>query len=101
MGSHFMTIYMHYMLFELQINDVFVSLSFVMSQNTGIPIGGSTSAQAASWVVIYRGLRGDSPRELKGLLWLRYRDNFVFLYQPNEPGFSTCGLKRYAKHLLT
>ena len=44
----------HYMLFELHINDVFVSLSWVMSQNTGIPIGCSTSAQAASLVLIYR-----------------------------------------------
>ena len=48
----------HYTLFELHINNVFVSLSSVMSQNTGIPIGGSTSVQAASLVLIYRELRG-------------------------------------------
>ena len=57
----------HYMLFELHINDVFVSLSSVMSQNTGIPIGGSTSAQAASLVLIYRELRGDLPKLPKDL----------------------------------
>ena len=78
----------HYMLFELHINDVFVSLSSVMSQNTGIPIGGSTSAQAASLVLIYRELRGDLPEMLKDLLWLRYRDNFLILHKPDSAGFS-------------
>ena len=56
------------MLFELNINDVFVSLSSVMSQNTGIPIEGSTSAQAASLVLVYRELRGDLPDDLKNLM---------------------------------
>ena len=78
----------HYMSFELNINDVFVSLSSVMSQNTGISIGGSTSAQAASLVLIYRELRGDLPEMLKDLLWLRYRDNFLILHRPDSAGFS-------------
>jgi hypothetical protein len=78
----------HYMVFELHLNDIFVSLSSVMSQNTGIPIGGSTSAQAASLVLIYRELRGDLPAELNDLMWLRYRDNFLILHQPTTHDFS-------------
>ena len=77
----------HYMLFELNVNDVFVSLSSVMLQNTGIPIGGSTSAQAASLVLIYRELRGDLPEELQKLMWLRYRDNFLILHKPMDNDF--------------
>ena len=78
----------HYMVFELHLGDIFVSLSSVMSQNTGIPIGGSTSAQAASLVLIYRELRGDLPAELNDLMWLRYRDNFLVLHQPTTHDFS-------------
>ena len=77
----------HYMLFELNVNDVFVSLSSVMSQNTGIPIGGSTSAQAASLVLIHRELRGDLAEELHELMWLRYRDNFLILHKPMDNDF--------------
>ena len=77
-----------YMLLQLLINDVFVSLSSVMSQNTGIRIGGSTSAQAASLVLIYRQLRGDLPEMLKDLRWLRYRDNFFILHRPDSACFS-------------
>ena len=77
----------HYMLFELNVNDVFVSLSSAMSQNTGIPIGGSTSAQAASLVLIYRELRGDLPEELKQLMWQRYRDSFLILPKPMDENF--------------
>ena len=76
------------MLLELLINDVFVSLSSVMSQTLVIPIGGSTSAQAASLVLIYRELRGDLPEMLKDLRWLRYRDNFLILHRPDSAGFS-------------
>ena len=70
------------MLFELNGNDIFVSLSSLMYQNMGIPIGGSRSARAASLVLIYRELRGDLLEELNHLMWLRYRDNFLFLHQP-------------------
>ena len=76
------------MLFELNVNDVFVSLSSAMSQNTGFPIGGSTAAQAASLVLIYKELRGDLLEELKNLMWLRYRDNFLILHQPDTVNFS-------------
>ena len=48
----------HYMVFELHLNDIFVSLSSVMLQNTGIPIGGSTSAQAASLVSAWPATKG-------------------------------------------
>ena len=76
------------MLFDLHMNDVFVSLSSVMSQNTGIPIGGSTSAQAASLVLVYRELRGDLPEVLQNLMWLRYSDNFLILHRSDTAKFS-------------
>ena len=79
---------LHYNLFELHANDVFVSPSSVMSQNTVIPIGGSTCAQAASLVLIHRELRGDLHEELNHLMWLCYRDNFLILHQPTEVDFS-------------
>ena len=69
----------HYVLFDTFVGDCFLNLSSVISQNTGIPIGGSCSAQLASLVLIFR----EKSQELQGSLkcgrWLRYRDNFLFL----------------------
>ena len=70
---------MHYVLFEMFVGDCFLNLSSVISQNTGIPIGGSCSAQLASLVLIYREKSQDLQGSLNCGRWLRYRDNFLFL----------------------
>ena len=69
----------HYVLFETFVGDCFLNLSSVISQNTGIPIGGSCLAQLASLVLIYREKSQDLQSSLKCGRWLRYRDNFLFL----------------------
>jgi|Transcript_41104 hypothetical protein len=69
----------HFVSFDTRIGDLFVFLSSVMAQNTGIPIGGSCSAQLASLVLIFREIRSPLPHILSDALWIRYRDNFLFL----------------------
>ena len=39
---------LHIVLYDLQLNDLFVCLTSIVSQNTGIPVGGPMSAQLAS-----------------------------------------------------
>ena len=67
------------MSFDTRIGDLFVFLSSVVAQNTGIPIGGSCSAQLASLVLIFREIRSTLHHILSDALWIRYRDNFLFL----------------------
>ena len=69
----------HYVLFDTFVGDCFLNLSSVISQNTGIPIGGPCSAQLASLVLIFREKSQVLQGSLKGGCWLRYRDNFLFL----------------------
>ena len=69
----------HFVSFDTCMGDLFVFLSSVMTQNTGIPIGGSCSAQLASLVLIFRELRSPLPHILSDAMWIRYRDNFLFL----------------------
>ena len=69
----------HFVSFDTNIEDLFLFLSSVMAQNTGIPIGGSCSAQIASLVLIFRELRSPLPHILSDAMWIRYRDNFLFL----------------------
>ena len=66
----------HFVSFDTNMGDLFVFLSSVMAQNTGIPIGGSCSAQIASLVLIFRELRSPLPHILSDAMWIRYRDNF-------------------------
>ena len=49
---------------DLHLNDMFLNLSSLTRQNTGIPIGGSLSAQLASLVLIYWELRSPLPESL-------------------------------------
>ena len=68
-----------YVLFDTFVSDCFLNLSSVLSQNTGIPIGGSCSAQLASLVLIFREKTTPLGHTLNQSKWLRYRDNFLFL----------------------
>ena len=64
----------HFVSFDTCMGDLFVFLSSVMTQNTGIPIRGSCSAQLASVVLIFRELRSPLPHILSDAMWIRYRD---------------------------
>jgi hypothetical protein len=69
-----------YVSWDLRFNTVFMSLSSVLCQLTGVPIGGSLSAQLASMVLISREIRArDVDPYFFGYHWSRYRDNFIFL----------------------
>ena len=70
---------LHVVLYDLQLNDLFLCLTSVLSQNTGIPIGGPMSAQLASLTLIYRELVQPLPWGLQHTMWVRYRDNFLFM----------------------
>ena len=59
--------------------EIFFFLTSVMAQNTGIPMGVLCSAQLASIVLIFRDLRTPLPHILSDAMWIRYRDNFLFL----------------------
>ena len=69
----------HYLLFDTFVGDCFLNLSSVMSQNTGVPIEGSCSAQLASLRLIFR----EKTQPLRGRLlngdWVCFRDNSLFL----------------------
>ena len=70
---------LHIALYDLQLNDLFLCLISVMSQNTGIPIGGPMSAQLASLTLIYKEIVHPLPWGLQHAMWVRYRDNFLFV----------------------
>ena len=75
----------HCLLFELHNTNLFVSLSSVMSQNTGTLIKGSMLAPGD---VINRELRGILLKEFTNLLWLHYTDIFRIVHDPGTAGFS-------------
>ena len=68
-----------YIRFDLTYNTVCKVLSSILMQQTGVPIGGSLSAQLALLVLIYRELTCSSSvkSELDNLMWVSYRDNFI------------------------
>ena len=61
---------LHVVLYDLQLNDPFLCLTSVLSQNTGIPIGGPMSAQMASPTLIYREVVWPLPWGLQHTLWV-------------------------------
>ena len=72
---------LHYVSFSLLVDCMFVGASSVFHQLTGVPQGGSLSAQLASIYCMWREARRPSPY-CKALPSLRYRDNFLFLITP-------------------
>ena len=68
-----------YIRFDLTYNTVCKVLSSILMQQTGVPIGGSLSAQLASLVLMYRELTCSTSvkSELANLMWVRYMDNFI------------------------
>ena len=72
----------------------------MLSQNTGIPIGGSCSAQLASLVLIFREKTTPLGHTLNQSKWLRYRDNFLFLLAlPCDQSLSDHMLERVRQDL--
>ena len=70
---------MYIVLYGMQLNDLFLCLTSVLSQNTGIPIGGPMSAQLPSLTLFYRELVQPVPWGLLHTMRVRSRDNFWFL----------------------
>ena len=70
-----------YVEFSLTIDCMFVGASSIFQQVTGVPQGGSLSAQLASIYCMWREAKRPSPI-CRALPSLRYRDNFLFLISP-------------------
>ena len=70
-----------YVEFSLTIDCMFVGASSIFQQVTGVPQGGSLSAQLASIYCMWREAKRLSPI-CRALPSLRYRDNFLFLISP-------------------
>ena len=70
---------LHIVLYDLQLNDPFLCLTSVLSQNTGIPIDRPMSAQLASLRLKYREVVPPLPWGLQHTMWVRYRDNFLLM----------------------
>ena len=51
----------------------------VLWENTGIPVGGPMSAQLASLTLMHREVVQPLPWGLQQALWIRSRDNFLFM----------------------
>ena len=85
-------------LWDLTSNDCFVHYSSVFCECKGVPIGGSTSAQYASIVLMYleRGVSWDAFP-----LCMRYRDNYFFFTWTDRAPKCVVTLEQIRRPLLS